>query len=56
LYLNKEKARKKLTKADARKLLKYIKNGLIENNIKTRKDILFYLLRSYDILVKKTKC
>jgi hypothetical protein len=41
LYLNKEKARKKLTKAGAIKLLKYIKNRLIQNNIKIETDALY---------------
>ena len=42
-------------KSGARKLLKYIKNGLIQNNIKMGRDALFDLLRCYGMLVKKTK-
>lgn len=48
-------ARKIHSKAGARKLIKYIKNGLIEHNIKMGRDALFELLRSYGMLVKKTK-
>lgn len=48
-------ARKIHRKAGTRKLLKYIKNGLVENNIKMGRDALFNLLRSYGMLVKKTK-
>lgn len=48
-------ARKTHSKAGARKLIKYIKNGLIEHNIKMGRDALFELLRSYGMLIKKTK-
>lgn len=48
-------ARKTHAKAGARKLLKYIKKGLIQNNIKMGRDALFDLLRCYGMLVKKTK-
>jgi putative transposase len=42
-------------KSGTRKLIKYIKNGLLENNIKMGRDALFDLLRCYGMLVKKTK-
>jgi transposase InsO family protein len=47
--------RKTHTKAGTRKLVKYIKNGLQQNNIKMGRDALFDLLRCYGMLVKKTK-
>lgn len=47
--------RKTHQKSGGRKLLKYIKKGLIQNNIKMGRDALFDLLRSYGMLVKKTK-
>jgi transposase InsO family protein len=47
--------RKTHTKAGTRKLIKYINKGLLENNIKMGRDALFDLLRSYGMLVKKTK-
>jgi transposase InsO family protein len=48
-------ARKTHRRAGTRKLIKYIKKGLMENNIKMGRDALFDLLRSYGMLVKKTK-
>ena len=42
-------------KSGVRKLLKYIKKGLTQNNIKMGRDALFDLLRCYGMLVKKTK-
>ena len=45
----------KMPKTGTRKLLKHIENELIENNIKMGRDALFDLLRSYGLLVKKTK-
>lgn len=48
-------ARKTHHKSGIRKLIKYIKNGLVENNIKMGRDALFDLLRCYGMLVKKTK-
>jgi putative transposase len=47
--------RKTHTKAGTRKLVKYINNGLQQNNIKMGRDALFELLRCYGMLVKKTK-
>tara|TARA_R110002049_G_scaffold130932_1_gene289478 strand:- start:178 stop:936 length:759 start_codon:yes stop_codon:yes gene_type:complete len=47
--------RKTHNKAGTRKLIKYIKNGLKQNNIKMGRDALFDLLRCYGMLVKKTK-
>jgi transposase InsO family protein len=49
------KARKTHHRAGTRKLMKYIENGLMENNIKMGRDALFDLLRCYGMLVKKTK-
>jgi len=48
-------ARKTHRRAGTRKLLKYIKNGLIQNDIKMGRDALFRLLRPYGMLVRKTK-
>jgi len=47
--------RKTHHKSGTRKLIKYINNGLIENNIKMGTDALFDLLRCYGMLIKKTK-
>lgn len=49
------KTRKTHHKSGTRKLIKYIKNGLEENNIKMGRDALFDLLICYGMLVKKTK-
>ena len=47
--------RKKMPKAGTRKLYKHLKNELLINNIKMGRDALFNLLRSYGMLVKKTR-
>ena len=44
-----------MPKTGTRKLFQYIQNQLVENNIKMGRDALFDLLRSYGLLVKKTK-
>ena len=44
-----------MPKAGTRKLMQHIENDLIKNNIKMGRDALFDLLRSYGLLVKKTK-
>lgn len=44
-----------MPKTGTRKLIKKIENDLIKNNIKMGRDALFDLLRSYGLLVKKTK-
>jgi transposase InsO family protein len=44
-----------MPKTGVRKLYKHIKYKLKENNIKMGRDALFDLLRSYGLLVKKTK-
>ena len=44
-----------MPKTGTRKLYEYIQNELIKNNIKMGRDALFDLLRSYGMLVKKTK-
>lgn len=44
-----------MPKTGTRKLLEHIQNELITNNIKMGRDALFDLLRSYGLLVKKTK-
>ena len=49
------KTRKTHHKSGTRKLIKYLKNGFEENNIKMGRDALFDLLRCYGMLVKKTK-
>lgn len=48
-------SRKTHSKAGTRKLIKYIRKGLVGNNIKMGREALFDLLRSYGMLVKKTK-
>lgn len=47
--------RKTHPRAGTRKLIEYIKEDLVENNIKTGRDALFNLLRNNGLLVKKTK-
>ncbi|MCF6308245.1 MAG: IS3 family transposase [Flavobacteriaceae bacterium] len=47
--------RRKMPKTGVKKLYKHIKNELIKNDIKMGRDALFDLLRSYGLLVKKTK-
>lgn len=47
--------RKEMPKTGGRKLYKHLKPMLIEQNIKMGRDALFDLLRSYGLLVKKTK-
>ena len=47
--------RKTMPKTGGKKLYKHIKYKLKENNIKMGRDALFDLLRSYGLLVKKTK-
>jgi len=49
------KVRHKMPKTGVKKLYKHIKNELIKNDIKMGRDALFDLLRSYGLLVKKTK-
>jgi len=49
------KVRRRMPKTGVKKLYKHIKNELIENDIKMGRDALFDLLRSYGLLVKKTK-
>jgi transposase InsO family protein len=44
-----------MPKAGTRKLMEYIQKDLIENKIKIGRDALFDLLRSFGLLVKKTK-
>lgn len=44
-----------MPKTGTRKLMNYIQQDLLENNIKMGRDALFDLLRSYGMLVKKTK-
>jgi len=44
-----------MPKTGGRKLLEYLEKDLIANNIKMGRDALFDLLRSYGLLVKKTK-
>lgn len=44
-----------MPKAGTRKLCRHIKKGLMDHNIKMGRDALFDLLRSYGLLVKKTK-
>lgn len=44
-----------MPKTGTRKLMKHIENDLIKNQIKMGRDALFDLLRSYGMLVKKTK-
>lgn len=47
--------RKTHPRAGTRKLIEYIKEDLVENNIKIGRDALFNLLRNNGLLVKKTK-
>ena len=47
--------RKIHSKAGTRKLIKYIRCGLVQHNIKMGRDTLFDVLRCYGMLVKKTK-
>lgn len=47
--------RKTHPRAGTRKLMQYIKEDLVENNIKIGRDALFNLLRNNGLLVKKTK-
>jgi len=49
------KVRRVMPKTGVKKLYKHIKNELIENDIKMGRDALFDLLRTYGLLVKKTK-
>jgi transposase InsO family protein len=49
------KVRRRMPKTGVKKLYKHIKNELIKNDIKMGRDTLFDLLRSYGLLVKKTK-
>lgn len=49
------KVRRRMPKTGVKKLYKHIKNELIKNDIKMGRDALFDLLRSYGLLVKKTK-
>jgi putative transposase len=44
-----------MPKTGTRKLMKHIQNELLTSNIKMGRDALFDLLRSYGLLVKKTK-
>jgi hypothetical protein len=44
-----------MPKTGTRKLMDQIEIDLIKNNIKMGRDALFDLLRSYGLLVKKTK-
>ena len=44
-----------MPKTGTRKLIQHIEDDLIKNNIKMGRDALFDLLRSYGLLVKKTK-
>ncbi len=44
-----------MPKTGAKKLYKHLKNELQQNNIKMGRDALFNLLRSYGLLVKKTR-
>jgi transposase InsO family protein len=44
-----------MPKTGVRKLIEHIQKDLIKNNIKMGRDALFDLLRSYGLLVKKTK-
>ncbi|HLV51747.1 MAG TPA: hypothetical protein VKY44_07300 [Flavobacterium sp.] len=50
-----QNTRKIHPRAGTRKLMQYIKDDLIENNIKIGRDALFTLLRNNGLLVKKTK-
>ena len=47
--------RTRMPHAGTRKLMEYIQKDLIDNNIKIGRDALFDLLRSYGMLVRKTK-
>lgn len=47
--------RKTHPRAGTRKLIEYIKEDLVENNIKIGRDALFTLLRNNGLLVRKTK-
>lgn len=47
--------RKTHPRAGTRKLMQYIKEDLVENNIKIGRDALFTLLRNNGLLVRKTK-
>jgi len=49
------KIRIKMPKTGGRKLMEYIREDLLKTNIKMGRDALFDLLRSYGLLVKKTK-
>ncbi|WP_456421945.1 IS3 family transposase [Lutibacter sp.] len=49
------KVRWRMPKTGVKKLYKHIKNDLVKNDIKMGRDALFDLLRSYGLLVKKTK-
>ena len=49
------KIRVRMPHAGTRKLMEYIQKDLIQNNIKIGRDALFDLLRSYGMLVRKTK-
>ncbi len=49
------KVRRRMPKTGVKKLYKHIKDELIKNDIKMGRDALFDLLRSYGLLVKKTK-
>ena len=49
------KVRRRMPKTGVKKLYKHIKKDLIKNDIKMGRDALFDLLRSYGLLVKKTK-
>lgn len=44
-----------MPRTGTRKLIEYIRKDLIESNIKMGRDALFDLLRSYGLLVRKTK-
>jgi transposase InsO family protein len=47
--------RKRMPKTGTRKLYKHLRAELLQNNIKMGRDALFNLLRSYGLLVKKTR-
>lgn len=47
--------RKRIPKTGTRKLYKHLRAELLQNNIKMGRDALFNLLRSYGLLVKKTR-
>jgi len=49
------KVRRRMPKTGVKKLYKHIEKDIIKNNIKMGRDALFDLLRSYGLLVKKTK-